>query len=82
MQYLLGGFYQHPSIWIVLDQVLWGLLYCAVLLLLCCSSPGRLPPQVVSAELASLGQSHSSLQATAAGLRQELNNTQNLVRQL
>lgn len=36
--------------------------------------------QVVSSELASLGQSHNSLQATAAGLRQDLSNAQNLVR--
>lgn len=35
--------------------------------------------QVVSSELASLGQSHNSLQATAAGLRQDLGNAQNLV---
>jgi hypothetical protein len=50
---------------------------CALVLILTLSF--AVSVQVVSAELASLGQAHNSLQSTAAGLRQELANTQNMV---
>jgi hypothetical protein len=55
----------------------WCSLDCGLVVMLTLSFAAAL--QVVSAELASVGQAHNSLQATAAGLRQELANAQNMV---